>query len=98
MELDLFCDNMFTCNSTSHCLVFTWGPLKVKLLKLLPDDGAKLLVHLPVLPEAELTAEVSCVASAAHLALWGKADLEVLNINQESCYMVFATLQTVSQP
>lgn len=45
-------------------------------MKLLPDDGAKLLVHLPVLPEAEHTAEVRGVASAAHLALWGKADLK----------------------
>ena len=52
-----------------------WKPLQAKLLKLLPDDGAKLLVHLPVLSEAELTAEVSGVASAAHLALRGKADL-----------------------
>ena len=44
-------------------------------MKLLPDEGAKLLVHLPVLTEAELAAEVSCVASGAHLALRGKADL-----------------------
>ena len=71
MDLDLSCNHI----NTKHCWVFYWGPLKGDLLKLLPDDGAKLLVHLPVLPETDFAAEVSGVASAAHFALGGKADL-----------------------
>ena len=67
---------MLTCLHNAHAWVFFWGPLKGDLLKLLPDDGAKLLVHLPVLPETDFAAEVSSVASGTHLALGGKADLK----------------------
>ena len=77
-------------------------PTKVNLLKLFPDFSTEMLVNFPVLFDAGFTAVVGCVASAADLAVAGKANLvKRMHLAKESSlsiYKIESTLQTDSQP